>query len=100
MMETKDRASIPFWTWKNYKIQLSSRKLKSGKCQVKFKAAVINRKSLYGYLLVEPKTTLKDVVGYIGEKVERLHDRDSVSHIALYQIGAATQGPEMIIFDS
>ena len=61
---------------------------------------MLNRKSLYGYLLVEPKTTLKDVVGYIGEKVECMHDRDSVSHIALYRIGAEKRGPEMIIFDS
>ena len=100
VMKTQDRDSIPYWMWKNYKIQLSSKKLKSGKCQVKFKADLSIRKSLYGYLLVEASATLKDVVQFIGSRLELMHDRDSAQHIKLYQVGNQHGGPEMIIFDN
>ena len=99
-MKTQDRQAIPYWLWKEYKIQLSSKKLKSGKCQVKFKADLSTRKPCYGYLLVDPKTTLKDVVNHIGMRLESMHDRDSIKHIQLYQIGNPLAGPEMIIFDA
>lgn len=99
-MKTQDREAIPYWMWKEYKIQLSSKKLKSGKCQVKFKAGLSKGKPWYGYMLVDPKTTLKDVVNHIGKRIERMHDRDSIKHIELYRVGNPLSGPEMIIFDA
>ena len=49
-----------------YKLRLSSKKLDSGKCQVKFFATVRGNKDLYGYVLVEADQTLKEVVNGIA----------------------------------
>jgi len=44
------------------KIRIQSKRLKSGKCQVKFYTNIKGNKSRYGYLLTNPDQTLRDVV--------------------------------------
>ncbi|MEM6829071.1 MAG: hypothetical protein AAGA66_19285 [Bacteroidota bacterium] len=64
----------------DYRVKISSKRLKSGKYQVKFEATLHNGKELYGYLLVSPAETLKKVV----EKIKaRLHFIDVGDHFYL-----------------
>ena len=49
----------------DYKLRLSSKRMKSGKLQVKFYASIHPENRLYGYIMVEAATTLKEVVGII-----------------------------------
>ena len=69
-----------------YKLRLVSKKLASGKCQVKFYASTANSKNLYGYTLVEASTTLKDVVESITTKLEERQNADHYYHGHLYSI--------------
>ncbi|MBV6644596.1 MAG: hypothetical protein KI790_04060 [Cyclobacteriaceae bacterium] len=85
----------------HYKLRLSSKKLKSGKCQVKFYATVHERKDLYGYVLVDSGQTLKDVVVRIKDKLNTIQRRRDFQHIHLYSIGKTNQDDlNFIIFDS
>jgi hypothetical protein len=84
----------------DYKLRLSSKKLNSGKCQVKFYATVRGCKDLYGYVLVEADQTLKDVVNGIKDKLSTIHHTNDFHHIHLYSIGR--QQPDrfnFIVFD-
>ncbi len=85
-----------------YKLRLSTKKLSSGKCQVKFYASVHNSRDLYGYVLVESDQTLRDVVVRIKEKLVTIQQTRDFHHIHLYSIGKTSQKDDMnfIIFDS
>ncbi len=85
----------------DYRLRLSSKKLKSGKCQVKFYATVEARKNLYGYVLVESNDKLKDVVGKIKTRLDLVKRRDSLHHINLYSIGKnQANEANILIFDA
>lgn len=71
----------------DYSLKLSSKKLKSGKCQVKFYATVRTNKNMYGYVLAEAEETLREVVGKIKLRLDQVKNRDSFHHINLYTIG-------------
>lgn len=86
---------------RDYRLRLSSKKLKSGKCQVKFYATVRKRKDLYGYVLVESSEKLKDVVDRIKYRLDQVKNRDSFHHINLYSIGKNhTNDANILIFDA
>lgn len=85
----------------HYNLKLSSKKLKSGKCQVKFFASVRERKDLYGYVLVDADKTLKDVVVNIKEKLHTIRQTRDFHHLHLYSIGKTGKDDlNFIIFDS
>jgi hypothetical protein len=52
-------------------LKLTSKKLRSGKLQVKFQVKLDNRQNLYGYLTAEPETTLREVVGKIRNRITK-----------------------------
>ena len=83
-----------------YRLKLSSKKLDSGKCQVKFTASVDRRQDLYGYVLVDSRHTLKDVVYRIKEKLTTIRNNRDYQHIHLFSIGRERQEDmSFIIFD-
>lgn len=85
----------------NYKLKLKAKKLKSGKLQVKFTTNTIKNRELYGYLLVESKTTLKDVVTGIQDKLAEMHNLNDYYHNHLYTIGkTSTENYQFLIFDA
>lgn len=85
----------------DYSIKLSSKKLQSGKCQVKFYANVHDRKDMYGYVLVDSDKTLKDVVIKIKEKLRTIRQTREFHHLHLYSIGKMGKDDlNFIIFDS
>ena len=81
-----------------YKLKLSSKKLRSGKCQVKFYATVRNKKDLHGYVLVEADQTLKSVVNGIKDRLHTIHESVDFHHIHLYSIGKRPQQDMGFIF--
>ena len=84
-----------------YKLKLSTKKLNSGKCQVKFYATLLNKKDMYGYVLVDANQTLKDVVVKIKEKLTTIRLNRDFHHIHLYSVGKRVQDDmNFIIFDS
>jgi len=84
-----------------YKLRINSKKLKSGKCQVKFHASLETKKSLYGYVLADAQETLKDVVEKIVTRLDQIKGKDNYHHINLYSIGKRTvNDTNFIMFDS
>lgn len=84
-----------------YKLRITSRKLDSGKCQVKFYATMHAKRDLYGYVLVESGKTLREVVIQINEKLETIRSARDFQQIHLYSIGKSHQDAmNFIIFDA
>lgn len=84
-----------------YKLRLTSKKLKSGKCQVKFHASVEQTKKMYGYVLADSGETLRHVVEKIIKRLDQLKNRENFHHINLYSIGKySTSNTGMVLFDA
>lgn len=84
-----------------YKLRITSKKLKSGKCQVKFHADMEKKRKMYGYMLTDSGETLKNVVEKIMVRLEKVKNRDNFHHINLYSVGGAGQlDGNMIMFDA
>ncbi len=92
--DTRELAELP----SAYKLKLSSKKLRSGKCQVKFYATVRNREALHGYVLVEADQTLKNVVSRINDRLRTIDATRDFHHIHLYSIGKQGQDDMSFIF--
>ena len=83
-----------------YKLKITSKKLSSGRFQVKFFATIKNDKQLYGYVLVEPTETLKSVIDKIRKRLKILDQTHEYQHFHLYDIGGKTQdNPNFLIFE-
>ena len=58
------------------RLRIDSKRLKSGKCQVKYEAEIAGR-NRYGYLLADPKQTIEEtmlkIVQMMGAKEEHLY---------------------------
>lgn len=82
------------------KIKLSSKRLHSGKCQVRFQVAEESTgDSWYGYALAEPKETLKEVVERIEYRFIQRKNRLSLYQKALYNMSNfRTPEERMMIF--
>ena len=78
------------------KLKLSSKRLKSGKVQVKFQMHGSEFGQQYGYLLTEPKASLKDVVTRILNSYQYGLSLGGQSH--LYSVGRQRQATEMLFF--
>ena len=84
-----------------YRLKITSKKLKSGKCQVKFFASVNQRKDMYGYVLVDAERTLKEVVSSIHDKLHTISHTRDFHNLHLYSIGKTGRDDlNFIIFDS
>ncbi len=74
-----------YGTKKNdYRIRLKAKKLKSGKCQVKFNATVC-QKEVYGYVLVPANQSLRQVLSAIKSRLDQMVNSD-IHHIHLFSI--------------
>jgi len=74
-----------------YKLKLTTKKLNSGKFQVKFQAFHSTQKSLYGYLLSDPHTTLKEVVERIHNHLAWRQQEYFHNNFNLYSVGNGKQ---------
>jgi hypothetical protein len=78
------------------KLKLSSKRLKSGKVQVKFQVQGSVACGEYGYLLTEPKASLRDVVAKILNSYQAGITMGCQRH--LYSIGRQKQTTELLFF--
>jgi len=70
-----------------YKLKLCSKKLDSGKFQVKFYASKgAEEQDLYGYVLVDAKDTLKRVVTTITGRLNLMEEASEYYHTHLYAV--------------
>ncbi|MDH3711433.1 MAG: hypothetical protein OER04_16180 [Cyclobacteriaceae bacterium] len=73
-----------------YKLRLISKKLQSGKFQVKFYASDASKtprdQELYGYVLVDAKDTLKQVVNAIKMRLHLMDEANDYYHNHLYAV--------------
>ncbi len=84
-----------------YDLKINSKKLKSGKCQVKFKATVDTKQNLYGYVLADAGETLNHVIEKIMMRLSQVRTRDNYHHINLYKIGKRSHvDTNFMIFDA
>lgn len=84
-----------------YDLRISSKKLKSGKCQVKFHASMREEKKMYGYILADKGETLTNVVEKIVLRLDKVSTRDSLHHINLFSLGAQNpHSSNMIMFEA
>jgi hypothetical protein len=83
-----------------YKLKLCSKKLESGKFQVKFYASKqAEGQDLYGYVLVDPKDTLKRVVTTIKTRLNLMEEANEYYHTHLYAVRkAAPPKSDFMIF--
>jgi hypothetical protein len=59
----------------NFKLNLTSKKLNSGRFQVNFNTEGFSQE-LYGYLLAEPKTSVREVVEKINRHIDAMRCSD------------------------
>ena len=82
-----------------YKIRIFSKKLPSGKCQVKFYLKSNEKTPYYGYLLVESGRTVKDVIEMIYTKLKKIDQSDLYFHGNLYNLQRKPKkDPAFILF--
>ncbi len=76
------------------KLRIESKLLKSGNTQVKFHINEDSSDHYYGYLLVNPGQTVRDVVNVIKRKFEYLPSKDLLLHSHLFSLkGKITNHP-------
>ncbi|WP_109830709.1 hypothetical protein [Reichenbachiella versicolor] len=84
-----------------YDLKISSKKLKSGKCQVKFHAHMREKKKMYGYILADKGETLTNVVEKIVTRLDKVNSRDNLHHINLFSLGGVkSQASNMVMFEA
>ena len=81
----------------NLRLKISSKKLKSGKVQVRFQYRGNETKERVGYLLTEPKTSLKEVVHTIMEDLAEASSRRFTRH--LFSLGKVQQSRDMLFLN-
>ena len=80
----------------NCKLKLTSKRLKSGKVQVRFTVSSSSDEEQYGYLLTEPRTSLREVVKEIVQNFNTT--KEQIYHAHLFNIGKVQQRNEVILF--
>ena len=85
-----------------YKLKLCSKKLESGKFQVKFYVSKgTETQDMYGYVLVDAKDTLKRVVATIKGRLNLMEEANEYYHTHLYAVRKAKPPrSEFMIFKS
>jgi len=85
---------------KDYNIRLTTKKVYTGTCQVNFTASTPEKKDLYGFVWVDSKATLREVVWQISKRLKQLDEPDTVKHIGMFPVGKPNGNDvKMVIFD-
>ena len=76
-------------------LKLTSKRLRSGMLQVKFRVSGLSKRDEYGYLLTEPQTSLKEVVQRIFDSFDNGLSVGYQKH--LFDVGRTKQETSMLI---
>jgi len=79
-----------------FRIRISSKKLNSGKYQVKF-YAFLEENQIYGYTLVDSGTTLKTVVDKIRKRLVCINYSNDNSHFHLFNLNTSQKDLNQIM---
>lgn len=82
-----------------YKLKIDSKKLNSGKYQVRFQTQIDKGREKYGYILANEGSTLKEVVEQIRNELQKMTRSDLYFHAHLYSLGKAKQPSNVFIFE-
>ena len=83
------------------KLKIYSKKLSSGKSQVKFFLTSRRGKSYYGYMLVEKGRSIRNVMETILHKLEDIDCPDRYYHRHLYHVGDKSNfDPSFLLFNN
>lgn len=82
----------------NYKLSLVSKRLTSGKCQIKFVVTEQEARVMHGYLLSDANTTLREVVFKIEERVKSSTSGDHLYHSHLYDLTSRQAKQDIVLF--
>ena len=83
----------------SFKLRLEPKKLKSGKCQVKFFASIASR-PMYGYMLTNADDSLKRVVATINGRLSLIASHADFRHLHLYSLAKENRDfTNMLIFE-
>ena len=82
-----DDVRTPLIKNNHYDLKIESKRLISGNFQVKFFARQKQKKSFYGYVLVDAASTLKEVVLRIRNKLCFIQSQKDFRQTHLYSIG-------------
>ena len=82
-----DDVKTPLIKNNHYDLKIESKRLISGNFQVKFFARQKQKKSFYGYVLVDAASTLKEVVLRIRNKLCFIQSQKDFRQTHLYSIG-------------
>ena len=81
------------------KIRIFTKKLASGKCQVKFYIITGEGIPCYGYLLVEAGRSVRDVVEIIYRRIGKIGKPENYYHHSLMNIkNAVEKDPKLFLF--
>lgn len=81
----------------DYRLRLSSKRLKSGNLQVRFDVSSLTGLSRYGYLLARPNTPLREVVEKIINELNEFED-PFLHQKHLFHVGRFDQQNELMVF--
>lgn len=81
----------------DYKLKLYSKRLQSGKCQIKFVVSSSSEPGLYGYLLAESGSTLREVVHTIENEVRYIQQVGNHNHSHLYNLASRQKRKDQIL---
>lgn len=88
------------WDERLGQLRIESKKLSSGKCQIKFYLLREHKPELYGYTLAESKETVREVVLRIRKRLLRMRGADGYFHRHLFELGRSKQSAkDILIFD-
>ena len=72
--------------YEGIQVKIKTKRLKSGKCQVKFAVEDFAEEDYYGYMLVEADSTLKEVVHEIKARISKIGDLGTYYQRHLFSI--------------
>ncbi|MDH5365803.1 MAG: hypothetical protein OEW67_02395 [Cyclobacteriaceae bacterium] len=82
-----------------YKLKIDSKKLCSGKHQVRFQTQNDDEKSKYGYVLADEGSSLKEVIEQIRMELLKMKKGDFYFHSHLYSLGKEKQHSNVFVFE-
>ena len=82
------------------KLQLSSHRLSSRRCQVRFTAQDANRKMTRGHMLVDPSLSLREVSQIIRQRICQIQHHGLQHHSSFYCIPGRESSGGFIFFES
>lgn len=91
---------LPLDMSSSIKLQLSSHRLSSRRCQVRFTAQDANQRTTKGHMLVDPSLSLREVSQIIRQRISQIQQHGLRHHSSFYCIPGRESSGGFIFFES